>query len=38
MQARIELAILDHNYNTNQKQATTKKGKHLVFDDALLKP
>ena len=26
MQARIELAILDHNYNTNRKQATTKKG------------
>ena len=26
MQARIELAILDHNHNTNRKQATTKKG------------
>ena len=26
MQACIELAILDHNYNTNRKQATTKKG------------
>ena len=26
MQARIELAILDHNYNANRKQATTKKG------------
>ena len=38
MQAHIELAILDHNYNTNRKQATTKEGKHLVFDDALLKP
>ena len=26
MQARIELAILDHNYNTQRKQATTKAG------------
>ena len=26
MQARIELAILDHNYNTQRKQATTKDG------------
>ena len=26
MQARIELAILDHNYNTQHKQATTKDG------------
>ena len=26
MKARIELAILDHNYNTKRKQATTKKG------------
>ena len=26
MQARIELAILDHNYNTRRKQATTKDG------------
>ena len=26
VQARIELAILDHNYNTKRKQATTKKG------------
>ena len=26
MQAHIELAILDHNYNTNRKQATTKRG------------
>ena len=30
MQARIELAILDHNYNTNRKQATTNKGM-LIF-------
>jgi len=29
MQAHIELAILDHNYNTNRKQATNKEGKHL---------
>ena len=27
MQARIELAILDHNCNTQRKQATTKAGK-----------
>ena len=26
MQAHIELAILNHNYNTEQKHATTKKG------------
>ena len=26
MQACIELAILNHNYNTNRKQATTEKG------------
>ena len=26
MQARTELAILDHNYNTQRKQATTKDG------------
>ena len=26
MQARIELAILDYNYNTQRKQATTKDG------------
>ena len=26
MQARLELTILDHNYYTNRKQATTKKG------------
>jgi len=38
MQGHIELAILDHNYNTNRKQATTKEGKHLVFNDAFLKP
>ena len=25
MQARIELAILDHNYNTERKHATTRK-------------
>ena len=30
MQARIELAILDHNYNTNRKLATTNKGM-LIF-------
>ena len=28
MQARIELAILDHNYNTQRKHATTKDGKN----------
>ena len=26
MQARIELAILDHNYNTDRKQAVTTSG------------
>ena len=26
MQAHIELAILNHNYNTNRKQATTETG------------
>ena len=31
MQVHIELAILDHNYNTNRKQATTKKGM-LIFN------
>ena len=30
MQARIELAILDHNYNTDRKQATTKKGMSML--------
>ena len=25
MQAHMELAILDHNYNTNRKQAINKK-------------
>ena len=30
MQARIELAILDHNYNTQRKQATTKAGTKLT--------
>ena len=29
MQARIELAILDHNYNTQQKQATAKDGTNI---------
>ena len=29
MQARIELVILDHNYNTQQKQATTKDGIYI---------
>ena len=33
MQARIELAILDHNYNTNRKQATTKKGMLKIFNN-----
>ena len=28
MQARIELAILDHNYNTERQQAVTKSGIH----------
>ena len=31
MQARIELAILDHNYNTERKHATTKKGSLAIF-------
>ena len=32
MQVRIELAILDHNYNTQRKQATTKDGtKYLNY-------
>ena len=35
MQARIELAILDHNYNTNRKQAITKKGM-LTFRTSLM--
>ena len=26
MRARIELTILDHNYNTQRQQATTKSG------------
>ena len=30
MQARIELAILDHNYNVQQKQATTKDGTNIL--------
>ena len=30
MQARIELAILDHNYNTQRKQATTKDGTDML--------
>ena len=29
MQARIELANLDHNYNTQRKQATTKDGIYI---------
>ena len=36
MQARIELAILDHNYNTQQKQATTKDGTDVVLYYACL--
>ena len=37
MQARIELAISDHNYNTQHKQATTKAGtKSHVFNVFLL--
>ena len=33
MQARIELAIIDHNYSTQCKQATTKAGKnHLCIN------
>ena len=35
MQARIELATLDHNYNTNRKQAITKKGM-LTFRTSLM--
>ena len=31
MQARIELAILDHNYNTQRKQATTKDGTKIII-------
>ena len=31
MQARIELAILDHNYNTQHKQATTKDGTKIII-------
>ena len=30
IQARIKLAILDHNYNTQHKQATTKDGTKIV--------
>ena len=30
MQARTELAILDHNYNTQRKQATTKDGINIL--------
>ena len=30
MQARIELAILDHNYSTQRKQATTKDGTNIL--------
>ena len=30
MQAQIELAILDHNYDTDRKQATTKKGMSML--------
>ena len=30
MQARLELAILDHNYNTDRKQATARSGKKIV--------
>ena len=36
MQAHIELTILDHNYNTNRKQAIKKKAmltlRSLVFE------
>ena len=35
MRAHIELAILDHNYNTNRKQAITKKGM-LTFRTSLM--
>ena len=31
MQAHIELAILDHNYNTQREQATTKSGKLITL-------
>ena len=31
MQANIELAILDHNYNTQREQATTKSGKLIML-------
>ena len=31
MQAHIELAILDHNYNTQRKQATTKDGIKIII-------
>ena len=31
MQARLELAILDHNYNTDRKQATTRSGKKYLI-------
>ena len=31
MQAHIELAILDHNYNTQCKQATTKGGTKIII-------
>ena len=30
MQAHTELAILDHNYNTQRKQATTKDGINIL--------
>ena len=33
MQARLELAILDHNYNTDRKQATTRTGKKFLICD-----
>ena len=31
MQARIELAVLDHNYNTQHQQATTKSGLFITI-------
>ena len=31
MQAHIELTILDHNYNAQRKQATTKNGTNIVL-------
>ena len=31
MRARIELAILDHNYNTQRQQATTKSGLFITI-------